>query len=81
VTLGWDDNAQGEAGHVVQWSMTGNPDDFRNRVGRPGSNETSATIDGLQAGIAHYFRVYAVRPTPRGPAGTAPSAILKIILP
>jgi len=78
VTLAWKDNATGEVANVVQRSDTGRPGDFQNHFAQPGDKGMSVTVDGLRAGQTVYYRVYAVRATPNGPLGTAPSDMVKV---
>jgi spore coat protein CotH len=81
VTLGWKDNATGEAGHVVQRANGENGQEFRNHIGRPGGNISTAVDTAVVAGRTYRYRVFAVRPTPSGQQGTGLSKAITVRVP
>ncbi len=81
VTLRWKDNAKGEAGHIVQRADGEKGQDFRNHIGKPGANISTASDTGVVAGRTYRYRVYAVRPTPTGPQGTGLSKAITVRVP
>lgn len=81
VKLQWIDNAKGEAGHIVQRADGKEGAEFRNAIGRPGPNSTDAVDTGVESGQTYRYRVYAVKPTPQGPAGTSVSNVVTVHVP
>jgi len=81
VTLRWKDNAKGEAGHIVQRATGEKERQFRNHIGRPGADISTATDTSVAAGQTYRYRVYAVRPTPNGPQGTGISNSITVRVP
>ena len=81
VTLQWRDNADGEAGHVLQRADGENGMQFRNRVGRPGRESSIAEDTAVVAGRTYRYRVYAVHPTPDGFRGTGLSNVITVRVP
>ena len=73
VTLQWKDNAEGEAGHLVQRADGKKGNEFHNLVGKPGSESTTASDSKIVPGRTYRYRVYAVHPTPTGLQGTGVS--------
>jgi len=81
VTLQWMDNAEGEAGHLVQRAEGENGQNFRNVIGKPGTNITSATDNSVTPGRIYRYRVYAVTHTPSGPNGSGVSNVVTVRVP
>jgi hypothetical protein len=81
VTLQWIDNAKGEVGHIVQRADGEKGHEFRNRVGKPGTDITTASDDSVAPGRTYRYRVYAVRPSPNGPQGTGVSNTITVRIP
>ncbi|MEE3284747.1 MAG: CotH kinase family protein [Planctomycetota bacterium] len=81
VTLRWKDNADGEAGHIVQRADGEPGKPFRNLIGRPGRNSMMATDNSVVAGRTYRYRVYGVHPTPDGPRGTGVSNVVTVRVP
>ena len=81
VQLKWKDNAEHEAGHIVQRTDNEKDGVFRNHIPRPGRSETSAIDVNVGPGKTYRYRVYTVFPTLNGPAGSKPSNIVSITLP
>ena len=78
VTLSWKDNTRGEVAHIVQRADGPDGVNFRNHIGKPGPNVTTATDTAVATGRIFRYRVYAVRPTPMGPAGTGVSNVVTV---
>lgn len=78
VKLRWKDNATGERAFIVQRRDGAKGGRFRNVVGLPGENLTSATDRNVQPGRTYRYRVFAIKPTPHGPAGTGVSNIVTV---
>ena len=78
IRLQWNDNAENEAGHVVQRASRESNWKFRNHIPRPGRSETEAVDDRGQPGQKYRYRVYAVFQSPRGMAGSKPSNEVEI---
>ena len=81
VTLRWKDNADGEAGHIVQRADGEPGKPFRNLIGRPGRNSMMATDNSVVAGRTYRYRVYGVHHTPDGPRGTGVSNVVTVRVP
>ena len=81
ITLQWKDNAEGEAGHVLQRADGENGPQFRNHIGRPGRESSLAEDTGVVAGRTYRYRVYAVHPTPDGYRGTGLSNVITVRVP
>jgi spore coat protein CotH len=81
VMLGWKDNATGEAAHIVQRAVGAKSQEFRNYVGKPGADITTASDSNVAPGQTYHYRVYAVRPTPTGPQGTGVSNTVTVRVP
>ncbi len=81
VTLRWQDNAEGEAGHIVQRAEGTSGQEFHNLIGKPGGNSTTASDTSVIPGKTYRYRVYAIRPTPMGPAGTGVSETITVRVP
>ena len=81
VSLRWKDNAQGEAGHVVQRADHRGATQFRNHIGRPGQDRSTAADVRVQPGRTYRYRVYAVHPTPGGQRGTGVSNVITVYVP
>lgn len=73
VRLQWNDNADNEAGHVVQRASRETNWKFRNHIPRPGRSETQAIDDRVTPGQTYRYRVYAAFQSPRGMTGSRPS--------
>ena len=81
VTLRWKDNAQGEAGHLVQRTHDRDALEFRNHIGRPGPDSSTAADTRVEPGRRYRYRVYAVHPTPDGQRGTGVSNVITVHVP
>lgn len=81
VTLRWQDNAEAEAGHIVQRADGEKGQEFRNHIGRPGRESSTAEDTGVVAGRTYRYRVYAVHPTPDGLQGTGLSNTITVHIP
>ena len=55
--------------------------DFRNIVGKPGSDITTASDSNVAPGRTYRYRVYAVHRTPAGLQGTGVSNTVTVRLP
>ena len=78
--LVWKDNADGEAGHMLQ-RAEGTEGRFRNYLGKPGRNETRATDTMAEKGKTYRYRVFAVFHTPEGPRGSGVSNVITVTIP
>ena len=78
VKLQWIDNANNEAGHIVQRASSDTNWKFRNHIPRPGSTETEAIDDRVISGRTYHYRVYSVFQSPQGLIGSEPSNIIEI---
>ena len=81
VTLRWTDNAEGEAGHIVQRAGGEQGPKFRNHIGKPGAEISTAADIRVTAGKTYRYRVYAVRPAPDGQQGTGLSNTITVRVP
>ena len=81
VTLQWKDNAEGEAGHILQRAEGEKGARFRNHIGRPGRESSIAEDTGVVAGRTYRYRVYAVHRTPDGMQGTGLSNVITVRVP
>jgi hypothetical protein len=79
--LQWKDNAEGEAGHLVQRAEGEKGQEFRNVIGKPGTDITSATDNSVVPGRIYRYRVYAVTHTPSGPHGSGVSNVVTVRVP
>lgn len=80
VVIRWDDNAEGEAGHLVQ-RAEGEAGLFRNLVGMPGPQSILAADDNVRPGSTYQYRVFAVTQTPNGPRGSSVSNEITVRVP
>lgn len=78
VQLKWDDNADGEAGHILQRAVGADSKEFRNHLGQPGDKITTATDPAVQEGQTYHYRVYALKRTPQGMQGTGVSNVVTV---
>ena len=78
VKLQWIDNANNEAGHIVQRASSDTNWKFRNHIPRPGSTETEEIDDRVISGRTYHYRVYSVFQSPQGLIGSEPSNIIEI---
>jgi len=78
IRLQWNDNAENEAGHIVQRASRESNWKFHNHIPRPGRSETEAVDDQVEPGQKYRYRVYAVFQSPRGLAGSKPSNEVEI---
>ena len=81
VELKWKDNATGERAFIVQRCSGAKNDRFRNLMGLPHENLTGATDKQVVPGRTYRYRVFAVRPTPRGAVGTGASNVVTVQVP
>lgn len=80
ITLRWDDNAEGEAGHLVQ-RAEGEKGPFGNLIGRPGPESILAADDNVVPGRTYRYRVFAVFHAPNGPRGSSVSNTITVRVP
>lgn len=81
VALRWRDNAENEAGTILQRAdgeEGAGGSEFRNHIGQPGGNIASVTDPGVRPGGTYRYRVYSIRPTPRGMSGTGVSNVVTV---
>ena len=76
IKLEWKDNADNEAGHIVQRADIESAGKFRNHIPCPGRSETNAIDMHIDPGETYRYRVYSVFSTPNGYAGSKPSKIV-----
>lgn len=81
VVLSWQDNAEGEAGHIVQRGLGAKGQEFKNYRGLPGKDSSRTTDRNVQPGQIYRYRVYGVLPTPLGPKGTGVSNVVTVKIP
>lgn len=80
VKLRWKDNAEGEAGTILQRADGEKDGKFQNLLGQPGDNITTATDRSPRAGATYRYRVYGLHPTPQGPKGTGVSNVVTVTI-
>jgi hypothetical protein len=76
IKLEWKDNADNEAGHIVQRANIESAGKFRNHIPCPGRSETNAIDVHVGPGETYRYRVYSVFSTPNGYAGSKPSKVV-----
>ena len=76
IKLEWKDNADNEAGHIVQRADIESAGKFRNHIPCPGRSETNAIDERVSPGETYRYRVYSVFSTPKGYAGSKPSKVV-----
>ncbi len=76
VKLKWEDNAKGEAGHMVQRVEVAKGGKFKNHIPRPGQSETNAVDRKIISNATYLYRVYTVFPSNRGSEGSKPSNVV-----
>ena len=76
IKLEWKDNADNEAGHIVQRADIESAGKFRNHIPCPGRSETNAIDVRVSPGETYRYRVYSVFSTPNGYAGSKPSKVV-----
>ena len=76
IKLEWKDNADNEAGHIVQRADIESAGKFRNHIPCPGRSETNAIDAHVGPGETYRYRVYSVFSTPNGYAGSKPSKVV-----
>lgn len=81
VTLQWKDNAEGEAGHILQRAEGSQEDNFHNHIGQPRANVTRISDTQVAAGKTYRYRVYAVHESANGQRGTGVSNVLTVRIP
>ena len=81
VELRWANHAEGAMAYVVQRCAGADAKDFANAIGQEGPDITAAIDRNVQPGKVYRYRVYAVRPTPRGPQGTGVSNVITVPIP
>ena len=79
VKLRWKDNAEGEAGTILQRAV-GEKGKFQNLLGQPGGNITTATDRNPKPNGTFRYRVYSIHPTPNGPKGTGVSNAVSVTI-
>ena len=78
VELVWKDNATGERGIIVQRRVAAANNQFRTVMWLPGENLTSAIDKRIEPGRTYHYRVFALKPTPRGPVSTGVSNVVVV---
>ncbi|MDP7050767.1 MAG: CotH kinase family protein [Verrucomicrobiota bacterium] len=78
VKIQWRDNAEKEAGHIIQRASRETNWRFRNHIPRPGRAETQAIDNRVVPGQTYQYRVYAVFQSPRSMTGSKPSNVIEI---
>ena len=78
IQLQWRDNADKEAGHLVQRASRETNWKFRNHIPRPGQTETIAKDDRVSPEQTYRYRVYAAFTSPRGMVGSKPSNEIQV---
>ena len=81
IKLDWRDNADNEAGHIVQRADIESAGKFRNHIPCPGRLEANAIDVHVRPGETYRYRVYSVFSTPNGYAGSEPSNIVVSVPP
>ena len=81
VSLQWTDNATDEGAYIVQRADGKAQRSFRNHIGQPGADITTALDSQVIPGSIYLYRVYAVRPSPLGPQGTGVSNVITVRIP
>ena len=76
IKMGWKDNADNEAGHIVQRADIESGGKFRNHIPCPGRSETNVIDERVSPGETYRYRVYSVFSTPKGYAGSKPSKVV-----
>ena len=79
VKLKWNDNADGEAGTILQRAV-GEKGTFQNLIGQPGGSITTATDHSPKPNGTFRYRVYSIHPTPNGPKGTGVSNVVTVTI-
>ena len=79
VKLKWKDNADGEAGTILQRAV-GEKGTFQNLLGQPGGSITTATDHSPKTNGTFRYRVYSIHPTPNGPKGTGVSNVVTVTI-
>ena len=79
VKLKWKDNADGEAGTILQRAV-GEKGEFQNLLGQPGGKITTATDSSPKTDGTFRYRVYSIHPTPGGPKGTGVSNVVTVTI-
>lgn len=77
VELQWQDNAQGEAGTILQRAV-GRDGKFQNYRGFPGDKMTTAKDTNVPSDKVVRYRVYALFASPNGPRGSAVSNVAQV---
>ncbi len=81
VSLKWNDNANREIGHMVQRADIDQRIGFRNALGRPGTNSTTAIDQNVTPGQTYRYRVFAVYVTPTDHRGSGVSNVVEVKIP
>ena len=76
IKLKWEDNAKGEAGHIVQRVEGAKGGKFKNHIPRPAQSETNAVDRKIISDATYFYRVYTVFPSNRGPEGSKSSNVV-----
>ena len=81
VTLQWNDNAEGEAGHILQRAEGPQGDNFQNHIGKPGTHVSRISDPRIAAGKTYRYRVFAVHESANGQRGTGVSNVVTVRIP
>ena len=81
VTLQWNDNAEGEAGHILQRAEETQEDTFQNHIGQPGTHVTRISDTQIATGKTYRYRVFAVHESANGQRGTGVSNVVTVRIP
>ena len=73
IEMAWKVHAKDAVGHIVQRALKEEPLMFRNHIPCPGPSQSYAVDDRIDPKATYLYRVYAVFPSPEGPAGSQPS--------
>ena len=72
VELRWANHDEGSVAYVVQRCSGSDDSDFANAIGQGGRDIMTAVDRNVQPAKTYRYRVYAVRPTPKGPRVPGP---------
>lgn len=78
VELTWKDNATGDRAIMVQRCVGAENERFQSLKGFPGRDLTRATDDRVRPGVTYRYRIFALKPTPRGVVCTGVSNVVTV---
>jgi hypothetical protein len=73
IELEWQVQTKEAVGHIVQRALKEEPLMFHNHIPCPGPSQSHAVDERIDPEATYLYRVYAVFPSPEGPAGSLPS--------